>query len=411
MKSYTSYNITYKYLVFIYVITAAIAFISKIGRTIPSSFLQYGLFMFWISIAIIKLAKNNFKLSQEDKTIKKFLLIFIIPRIIIHIYSLLLYLLGKIDYLTRNTQTYLIIFSVFSIIYIFKRKALIYTFISALISYFIVILYNIFVYGIVTIPHTIIFFFTGDEIYDSASRLYEVHDYTFAIGYIILFYIIIKKKLNKKDLIYLYIFIIFTILGLKRIQVLAIILMIIYSFLSKFFKNKIKFYKFTGYIFMIVAYIYVYMISNSKFFDVLDKIGINSMGRNYYYKAIINLCEFTPIFLGLGRNSVTNLLMTDYSYMNVAGLHSDILKYFVECGFILFGLWMWYYLIKVVEWLNKNYSLRVVSSYFILTLYSFIIFYTDNIDTYFVSQFIYILIVSIIPLQFKEKVKKVSYNN
>ena len=46
--------------------------------------------------------------------------------------------------------------------------------------------------------------------------------------------------LSKKDIIYLYIFTIFVILGLKRIQILAIILMFIYAFLSSFFNNKIK---------------------------------------------------------------------------------------------------------------------------------------------------------------------------
>lgn len=402
MKNYCSSNSMYKYLVFIYIFTAAIAFISKIGRTYPSAFLQYGIFAFWIIIAIIKLIKNEFKLSDEDRIIKCFFLIFLVPRIIIHLYSMILFLVGKTDYLTRNTQTYLIVFSVFSILYIFKAKALKYTILSALLSYSIVIIYNICAYGIITIPYTVKFILTGNEYYDVFARLYEVHDYTFAIGYIILFYLLIKDRLNKKDLIYLSIFIVFLFLGFKRIQILAIVLLLIYIYISKYFKNKIKFYNITGYMFMFLSYVYIYLLKNSYFFELLDKFGINSMGRNYYYKAIVNLCEFSPTFLGLGRNSVTHLLRTDYSYMKVAGVHSDVLKYFAEIGFILFGLWMWYYLVKIVKWLSEKYSFRVVLIYFILTLYSFIIFYTDNIDVYFVSQFMYMIIVSSIPLNFKE---------
>ena len=125
------------------------------------------------------------------------------------------------------------------------------------------------------------------------------------------------------------------------------------------------------------------------------------MGRSYYYQAIIKLCEFEPGFLGLGRNYVSMILNSEYAYLNVGGVHSDILKYFAECGFVLFGIWMWYYLIKVVRWLKENYSIKVVSCYYILTLYSFAIYYTDNIDTYFISQFIYILIITVVAINDK----------
>lgn len=399
MNYYDKNSNNFNLLTFLYIFTFSIAFISKIGRIETSPVIYYGISIFWIMLAIFKWAKNGFKLVNKERTIKRFFLIFMIPRIIIHIYSLILYILGETSYLTRNTQTYLVIISIFSVIYIFKNNALKFTIIAALLSYLWVIIYNISVYGIVTLFETVGFILSGDLRYDASARLYEVHDYTFAIGYIILYYILLKNHLTKTTLVSTYLFIIFLLLGLKRIQIIAIFLVITYSLFTKFIKNKVKFYEITGYLFTAIAYIFIYLLSNSSFFDILNKLGINSMGRNYYYKAIIDLCEFSPSFLGLGRNTVAHLFSTEFSYMRVGGLHSDILKYFSECGFIMFGIWLWYYLVKVVKWLNNRYSIRVVSCYFILTLYSFIIYYTDNIDIYFVSQFIYIIIVCGVALE------------
>lgn len=393
MNKYKLKNKNSNLLIYVYIITCAIAFVSKIGKVTPSATIQYGIFTFWIIVAFVKLAKKKFKFSTEELVIKRFFLVFIIPKLVIHIYSIFLFILGKIDYITRNTQSYLIILAVFSIIYIFKYRALKSTIIAACISYSAVIIYNIVIYGIITIPHAVRFFLTGDLEYDTAARLYEVHDFTFAVGYLVLYYILIKQKNSKKDVIYCYVLIIFLFMGFKRIQLIAMLLVIIYVIIGKFIVDKIKFYKFTSYCFIITSYIYIWSLSNSKFFEFLDKFNINSMGRNYYYKVIVQLCEFNPGFLGLGRNAVGNLLLNEYSYLNVAGLHSDILKYFAECGFLLFGIWMWYFLIKVINWINARYSIKVLSCYYILTLYTFVIYYTDNIDVYFVSQFIYILIV------------------
>lgn len=386
-------------IIYLYVVSCAIAFVSKIGYTKPNTTIQYSVFIFWIIIALFKFSKNRFCITSINSTLRKLFLLFLIPRVFIHIYSIILYVIGATNYVTRNTQTYLVVFAVFAVIYIFGENIIWYTIAAALLSYGGVIIYDMWVYGIDTIPKTIISLINGQ--YFEIAALYEVNDYSFAIGYLIIFYFFIKEKFTKKDLIVSFLLIIFMFLGLKRIQLLAIILVCLYVLISKFVVNKFMFYKFTSYIYILVAYLYIWMMSNSMLFEILNKLGINTMGRSYYYQAIIKLCEFEPGFLGLGRNYVSMILNSEYAYLNVGGVHSDILKYFAECGFVLFGIWMWYYLIKVVRWLKENYSIKVVSCYYILTLYSFAIYYTDNIDTYFISQFIYILIITVVAINDK----------
>ena len=347
----------------------------------------------WIILAIFKLLKNKFIFTKDELIIKELFILFIIPKIVIHTYSIILFILGFTDYITRNTQTYMILLSAFSILYLFKKDVIKNTVRALIISFSIVLIYNITAYGINTIPEMFMFLFTGDLRYDNSARLYEVHDYTLALGYIIIYYLFIKKKFTNKDLLPMYIIFVYMLLGDKRIEVLALLMIIIYVYISKFFVNKFKLYKFISYISIFLSYIFIWSLSEGVFFELIEKMGINTMGRNYYYNVIISLTNFNPLFLGFGRNWVTHSLINQYSYLNVAGLHSDILKYFAECGFIGFGLWLWFYLVKILKIIEKRYGYRAAFSYHILTLYTFILYYTDNIETYFVCQFIYTILI------------------
>ena len=111
-------------------------------------------------------------------------------------------------------------------------------------------------------------------------------------------------------------------------------------------KQKITFCKSLGWIAFITCYLFIYILSDgSVFYVFLDKLGINSMGRNYYYKAVLGYSTFSPSFLGIGRNMIAELFQTDLSYLKVGGVHSDIIKMYVENGFVMFGLWLWYHLV------------------------------------------------------------------
>ena len=243
MSSYKADNKNSILMIYLYIISCAIAFVSKIGYTTPNPNIKYSIFIFWIIIALFKFSKSRFCITSINLTLRRLFLLFLIPRVFIHIYSIILYLMGVTDYVTRNTQTYLVVFAVFSAIYIFGKNVIWYTIGAALLSYSGVIIYDMWVYGIDTIPKTMISLINGE--YFEIAALYEVNDYSFAIGYLIIFYFFIKEKFTKKDLIFSFCLIIFMFLGLKRIQLLAIILLYFYILISKFVVNKFRFYKFT----------------------------------------------------------------------------------------------------------------------------------------------------------------------
>lgn len=389
-------------LAYIYIFIASIFFISKIGHMDISGEINC-----IISFPIILLAiYKAFTTRKSVKDMISIFVLFLIPRVVVHIYSLILYIMGQTTYLTRNTQTYYVIIVVFAAIYLIEDNIIENTVSALIASYSIVITYNIINYGIISIPETLKTIFLGVE--NNYYRLFEVHDYTFSLGYIIILYIFYRNKCDKGNKLKLIIISIFYILGYKRIGIMAVIIVcILLMILEKInSRNIMKFIITLSIGIIVLNYLFIWLIDSSILFDIASKLGVNLMGREYFYKDVMNLCTFNPLYLGIGRNSVSHILATEMSYLKVGGVHSDILKYYVEIGFIMFGLWMAYYLTFIPIYLKKITNLKVVIIYFLLTSYSFLVYYTDNIDTYFICQYVYTIIIVSIVLKEKNKLNK-----
>ena len=184
-------------------------------------------------------------------------------------------------------------------------------------------------------------------------------------------------------------------LGIKRIAIGAIIFILLFSTLLKLLhvESQYTICAISTIAGVFLCYIYIYMLINGNwFFDMVNKLGINLMGRNYYFTAIANLAEFKLGFLGIGRNGVARLLSSEYVYLGVGGVHNDILKMYVENGFVMFGLWLIYYIVYLFHKYKKTYGLSPAVMYFLTTVYTFFLYTTDNTEVYFMCQIFSILV-------------------
>ena len=125
----------------------------------------------------------------------------------------------------------------------------------------------------------------------------------------------------------------------------------------------------------------------------------------------MSLIEFKVSFLGLGRNVVGEILASEYRYLHVAGVHSDLIKMYAENGFVMYGLWLWYYLYKITTLYKKKYGYNPAVLYFALTIFMFILYATDNTENYYVCQIISISIPAAYAIKSKvEKDKNIIQN-
>lgn len=365
---------------FILISTLSIAFSSQIGDFKFSNKFVYSILAVWILIAFYKFIADGFNI--KDTNFKSVLKIFFkynfYPKLIIYIYTLVLIFLNITEkrFLSSNIQTFINAVSAIVIVYLYKNKAFKYSLIALIISYLYALIGSFFTHGV--------YFFD----------YLEFHDMAFGSGYIIIYFFLIKSKWEKKDVKYVFFVSLITIAAFKRIELAALfIVFLLYIFLSKFsFKKRKRIISVFSCIFILICYVYVYTILNEEIWIWFSKLGINVSGRNFYYQVAAYLSDFKVTFLGLGRNSMATIFTNEYSYLKVGNLHSDILRMYVECGFILFGIWLFIYLFKMPKSIYLNFGYKSMLCLFMCTLYTFIVYFTDNTELYLVNQYFYMLI-------------------
>lgn len=394
---------------YIYIISMALAYTTKYADIFLGFGLQLVIGLSWILLAVFKLEKNRGIVAGVNRQDLLFYVkIYFVPKLIIHMYTILLMIFGKVDWniFSTNLTVYVPTLLVIVSIYLFGTKALVYNCYALIISWILSVGVSFICKG----PYMFVFaikqaYFGYVDI--NYSNYLELHDLVLALGYIVIYYYISNKgKMTKKAMIILTSVLLIMLLGFKRIAILGVVGVMLLSFLlnrigeRKRYKICIAF----GCIGIALCYGFIFIMSQgTSFFEMLNKIGINPMGRNYYYMAIMKYAEFDVGFWGIGRNAVTHILNTELAYLRVGGVHSDIIKMYVENGFIMFGLWLWFNLIKIPQLIKKRFSVKAAIVYFMITVYTFTLYLTDNVEIYFICQ----ILSMIIPMTYIQKEKEI----
>ena len=403
-----------KNVVIFYIVSMIIAFTTRYGDYQMGFGLQVAIGLFWIIIVIGDIIRKKFKVDKEKFDFVFFLKIYFIPHLFIHLYTIVLMIIGKVEwkYMSTNITVYIPTLLAISSVYLFGVKSYKYNCIALIFSWVLSVLISLAAKGFGIFPHAIIQAYINplDTSWGMTANYLELHDLVLALGYIIIYNVYIKNKITKKNAIVAFMILIILILGMKRISIIGIAIACLFILLLRFIPKKYR-YKvcfLTGIAIFMISYLYIYSISNDNIlFKLLSKYNINVMGRNYYFEKIISFATFSPSFLGIGRNVVTKLLQVDFSYLGVGGVHSDIIKMYVENGFIVFGIWLWYYLIKLPKILSNKFNVTVGILYCCLVIYTFTMYLTDNTENYFICQMFSMIIPMTYALKAKEETKQI----
>ena len=402
----------------VYIISMTFAFTTKYGDILLDHIPRTIIGMCWIIFALLQLGINKFSIKGDNaKNLSFFMKLYLTPHIVIHLYTIVLMALGVVSwsYFTTNVTVYVPVLMALLALYLFKEKALYYTTIALIASWILSVTVSTILKGPMIFPHAIIqaYINPNDQSYGLTSNYLELHDLVLAVGYFVIYYVFSRLRLTKKNFIILSIVIIIMGLGMKRVSILGLIIALIFNFFASKLSDsrRYKFCLVVGWLAFFACYLYIYVLSQGDvLFEVLSKYGINPMGRNYYYKAIMQYASFSPSFLGIGRNVVTHLFTNELAYLKVGGVHSDLIKMFVENGFILYGLWLWYYLIFLTRKYKQRFGVKASFLYFGLVIYTFSLYSTDNIEIYFICQIFSILIPCSYAIYGKEKLYAEKFN-
>ncbi|MFT6916067.1 MAG: hypothetical protein ACJAWL_002384 [Motiliproteus sp.] len=208
----------------------------------------------------------------------------------------------------------------------------------------------------------------------------ESHQFGFVFGLFCVFFI------TKKDWLFSIIFLIFSILSLKRIVLFAVAVVFVVSFLP----DKIKKIVFDRYmlISLVLSFVFVAYFITTEMFDeiVIQYYGVNAdyltMGRTILYRGLFDglFSDILNILVGAGPGASYEVASFSLYIVEKENIHSDILKLLYENGFLCLVVFL-YVLFK-----------PKVHSVVLINLYVTILFMTDNVISYTFVMFFYFLI-------------------
>ena len=346
-----------------------------------------------IFLALIIYIQNRRKF--ESNQVKGFLLL-LIPEIIVIVYTFFVWIFSgyTISYVSRGFSNILLyvlpIVQAFFVIYIFKDKGADIVFKGTVLNYTIILLIYIIQNGVFSLFNTIYL-----SIFDNTGvkTILEAHQVTFVLGLFLVYYIMNKPKDNKLKII---ISIIYLILGLKRILIGGIVVALVIAFILNKIKNlqiMSKIVTIMGILSILLCYGWVYSIKSGALEEFSNRESINFMTRFKLFNGVSTLYELKPSYLGKGIGYVSKWREEQLS--QTIGLHSDLLKKYIEYGFVMYGFYMWYKLYYTPKKIFKYINKQGMITYIALILLTIICWTTDNVAGYYM----YILGFSVIVMQ------------
>ena len=374
---------------------------------------KFGIALIIILYVMFLYNKQNILIKKNNKKISYLVLM---PWFVMFLYSCFIWLLQKTPtpYITRGVSNFLSIILPISLglalFDIYKEETVRLVVISICLMSFSNYIVGFIVNGFSFLPQLL-------NIYceESTYRIYkELHEIAYIAGILLLYYFHNTKcSINKLWLIYT---IVIFIIAWKRIGILALVISILFYFLMSYFdrsdkKNTIKI---CGSIIILVCIIYVWMSASDELSIVLNKYGINMMGRDVLYSYFRRFCDFTIQYPGRGIGFVSR----QFNYMTWAdvgemialkqGLHNDLFSLYLEIGMIGYVLWLIYQLIYVPTKIVKMSGINCTVKCFTYIIFTFITYTTDNTLRYFVYQMVLTIIIAATCYESRSMNKKIN---
>ena len=260
------------------------------------------------------------------------------------------------------------------------------------INFLIIGVYNLIKMGPSLFLSGVMTVFTGSSV---GNPLESNADFIFSIGLLIILYANEKyfDNVNKKKKIIGLIILVF-FCG-KRSEALALGALALFSIFTSIIPKK-KMYRIeriVSVVMIVSYYFYIFALNSGVLYSFLLSHNINTMGRMKMWSYVLQGIPFSVSHLGRGFSFSTltveaNKVLTYND--SVYAFHGNVLAFYVDLGFILFGLWMAYNLLVVPVLYHKKFGYRVVNLYWEMTIYLFILYLTESSLNHPITQGFYI---------------------
>lgn len=379
--------------------TSSLAYAPKTGYVEFPYFLKYEISFMWFLLAIIYTLTSSRMRLKKNKIEE--LYIYTVPAIIMAASIIVSIMINHLsgDYLSRSISNlicmFAILFGVYAAVTFFGNKAIDYTFYGLLLSTILNIIYTSYLYGfgnvisaLLNIFSIVRFGYEDGSLMSNIGYSLEVSDATFAYGFYFIYYFCFCKK-GKFRFRRLFLTTLGIYVGLKRIEVFAILLAMAVYYL--FERRKVNIKKLQNVFFiiiMVISFVYIYVIKyHTEVFAFLD------IHRVSLYSTIKSMFTISPLYIGKGYGYVNKWLSDVGATMWIlSASHSEVVRMYIELGFCGFLLWIGYYTKLIPKYFLKKGNDRIGKIVLCMTVYIMTTYLIDNTLMLFATQFCFMLI-------------------
>ena len=232
--------------------------------------------------------------------------------------------------------------------------------------------------------------FSGTEGLETDSVLEQAHATLLIMPLAaVLFYHVYMSTKEKGVLVRLIIAVVISLLAYKRIAIgAAIVVWLLFAFKYIYNKTIIMTCGIVAVLFMVT---FIWLIKSGVFYEIAMLYDINLMYRDVLWPAFDRFYDVSVDFIGQGYGFVSKYLALNNRFVfgnNIGGLHNDILKIYIELGFIGFLIYISYFILYIPLYLYKKKGVMVSFVFWICQVYLMILYLTDNSMIYPTNQYV-----------------------
>lgn len=322
--------------------------------------------------------------------------IYCVPYIVMLIQSLLIWIfeMDAMSLIKRGGGTIayqlLGITTVAAAYVLFGRRAILYTFLGMAAGNALLIFSAIRTIGMGDFVSQLFAFFRsfgGED--TAASKALEVHDLTFAFGIFVLYFWLFEKR-GPLKWAGLLASVVFFLLGWKRIAIPGLLLAGLYVIRTRRCARDraIRRTRYFGVGLVVASYLYLVLIRSGGYIELMDRFGIDTMGRKQLLLFIEGYYTLSPLYIGRGIGFITRMMQdfieSGQAVLNAAmSIHNDILARYIELGFFGFLFWAVYLFYLTPRFIGKRWSTEAMMMSFSALIYCFLTYLTDNTAGYY----------------------------
>ena len=365
-------------------------------------FLYYGKYILTVLTAALALFYVSTPRERQDRN--WLWLVMGLPVAVTLVYSALVWLFSgaELPFISRGCSNLLFrsvaVFSSVCFVYLFGKKAVRYGLLGALIPCVLALVLGVFRFG-----GRILLAFVGllPSFRGGEARMYlELHEINYVLGmYLIIMLLLDWKQTFRNGKLLLVLAAVFFVSGWKRIGLAALAATLIFGLILGQLKEgtRKKTIQICGLVGVVACLCYVALTASGNLTDLLDKLGIDMMGRNTLYHYFARFCKFSPLYFGHGEGFVSR----QFDYMpaesafltTVKALHNDLFRIFIDLGFWGFLAWSGYWLVALPRWICRRFGSGAMTAAFLLIVFSFLTYLTDNTEGYFSYQMYLVMLL------------------